>query len=367
MGLPRGTGRPRAHRPGPAREEPKLTTALVTGATGFIGGHLARALLGRGDRVRALVRDPARAQGLDGAELEIGDVTDDASLERAANGVDRVFHCAALVGDWLDKDDIRRVNIEGTGRVLEACAVAGVGRLVYISSLAVLGTKHHHGTDESAPYLETGDAYSDAKIESERLVRAFADDGRVETVVLRPGFVYGPGDRQFLPRLLDGLASGRFVYVGDGSKLLNIVYIDDLVEAALLAADASDAAGEAYNLTDGTETSLREFVTFVCDYTGLPMPTRQLPPSVAWALTYALETAAKARRSKEAPRLNRARMKFLYYNQHFSIEKAKRRLGFEPRFTYREGLPPTLDSFRSTSVRPTVAEAPAASAPRSSA
>jgi nucleoside-diphosphate-sugar epimerase len=316
--------------------------------------------------VRALVRDRSAAAGLDGAELATGDVTDSASLARAADGVDRVFHCAALVGDWLDRDNIQRVNVDGTAHVLEACDAGGVGRLVYISSLAVLGTKHHHGTDESAPYAKTGDAYSDAKIESERLVRAFADEGRVATVVLRPGFVYGPGDRQFIPRLLDSLATRRFVFVGDGSKLLNVVYIDDLVQAALLAADTPSAAGEAFNITDGTETTLREFVTLVCEHTGLPPPTRRLPPSAAWALTYALEAVAKARHAKEAPRLNRARMKFLYYNQQFSIEKARRELGFEPRFTYREGLPPTLESFRPASVRPAAAGATAASAPRSS-
>jgi nucleoside-diphosphate-sugar epimerase len=322
---------------------------------------VARALVARGDEVRALVRDPARAPDLAGAELVVGDMTDRASLAAAAEGVDRVFHCAALVGDWLDRDEIRRVNVDGTANVLDACAGAGVSRLVYISSLAVLGTKHHHGTDESAPYAKTGDAYSDAKIETERLVRG---DGRVETVVLRPGFVYGPGDRQFLPRLLDSLEARRFVYVGDGSKLLNVVYIDDLVDAILLAADEPNAAGEAYNVTDGTETSLRDFVTFICEESGLPQPTRSLRPRVAWSLTYALEAIAKARRAKEAPLLNRARMKFLYYNQHFSIEKAKRELGYEPRFTYRERLPPTLDWFRGPRAAP---GAPEADAPRSSA
>ena len=311
--------------------------------------------------MRALVRDPARARDLDGAELFVGNVTDRASLSAATDGVDRVFHCAALVGDWLDRDEIRRVNVEGTANVLDSCAETRVGRLVYLSSLAVLGTKHHHGTDESAPYAETGDVYSDAKIETERLVR---EDGRVETVAVRPGFVYGPGDRQFLPRLLDSLETRRFVFVGDGSKLLNIVYFDDLVRAVLLAADSPSAAGEAYNVTDGTETSLRDFVTFICDETGFPEPSRHIRPAVAWSLTYGLEAIARARRAKEAPRLNRARMKFLYYNQLFSIEKARRELGYDPKFTYREGLPPTLDWFRAQRGAP---EAPAAFAPRSSA
>lgn len=339
-----------------------MTTTLVTGATGFLGGHVADALLARGDRVRLLVRDPARAARLRerGAELVHGDVTDPGSLGQAVDGVERVHHCAALVGDWFKGDEIRRVNVEGTRNVLHACAAARVRRLVYLSSLAVLGTRHHHGTDESAPYRETGDAYSDAKIESEKLARDFAGRGAVETVILRPGFVYGPGDRQFLPRLLQSLTEGRFAFVGDGSKLLNVIYVDDVVQAALLADGKAGAAGEAYNLTDGTHTSLREFVTAVCELLGVPPPERRLPPALAWALTYAFEALARARRSREAPRLNRARMKFLFYNQLFSIEKARRELGFEPRFSYREGLPLTIAWFRRTGLLPQVAATPEA-------
>jgi nucleoside-diphosphate-sugar epimerase len=275
-----------------------------------------------------------------------GDVTDPRSLGPALEGADRVFHCAALVGDWLSWEEVRRVNVQGTTSLLEACAAEGVARLVYLSSLAVLGTKHHHGTDESAPYLQTGDAYSDGKIESEKVVRGFAERGAVETVILRPGFIYGPGDRQFLPRLLTGLHNGQFVFVGDGSKLLNLIYIDDLVQAALLAEGNAEAAGQVYNLTDGTRTSLREFVRFICDYASIPPPSRRIPPAVARALTYALESIARARRAEEAPRLNRGRLKFLYYNQLFSIEKARRELGFDPQFTYREGLPVALEWFR---------------------
>ena len=329
-------------------------TTLVTGATGFIGGRLADALLERGDSVRALVRDPAQAQSLSakGIELVGGDMTQHDSLAAAASGADRVYHCAAVVGDWLPADKVKRVNVEGTHALLEACAAAGVRRLVYLSSLAVLGAKHHDGTDESAPHRYTGDAYSDSKIDSEKLVRSFAERGAVETVIVRPGFVYGPGDRQFLPRLLEGLAQGQFAYVGDGTKLLNLVYVDDVAQVALLADDAEVATGQAYNVTDGTRTTLREFVSFISDSVGIPPPTRQIPPAVAWTACYVLEGIAKARRAKEAPRLNRGRMKFLYYNQHYSIEKARRELGYAPRFTYREGLPPALDWFRSAGLLP---------------
>ncbi len=333
---------------------PARPLTLVTGATGFIGGRLTAALLERGERVRALVRDPARAGDLSerGVELVRGDMADADSLREAVRGVGRAYHCAALVGDWLDRDEIRRVNVEGTRALLEACAEASVPRLVYLSSLAVLGMRHHRGTDESAPYRATGDAYSDAKIESERIVRDLERRDGVETVILRPGFVYGPGDRQFLPRLLDALVTGTFAYVGDGGKLLNVVHVDDVAQAALLAGSAANAAGEVYNLTDGTETSLREFVTFICDYLELPAPTRQIPPPAAWAACYLLEGWARVTRAKEPPRLNRGRMKFLYYNQHYSIEKARRELGYAPRFTYREGLPPTLNWFREAGLLP---------------
>ncbi len=334
-------------------------TTLVTGATGFIGGRLVSAFRERGDEVRALVRDPARAQNLaqQSVELATGDVENADSLAAAVEGVDRVCHCAAIVSEWLSPAVIRRVNVEGTRRLLDASAAAGVSRLIYLSSLAVLGSMHHRGTDESAPYRETGDAYSDSKIESERLVRGFAERGDVATVIVRPGFVYGPGDRLVLPRLIQSLVDEQFTYVGSGDKLLNIVYVDDVVQAVLLA-DEQGVPGAAYNVTDGTRTTLREFVTFAAKYLGLPPPKRSIPPAVAWALCYGLEGFAKLTRAKEPPRLNRARMKFLYYNQYYSIEKAKRELGYQPRFGYRDGLPPALDWVREEGLLPAGAPVP---------
>ena len=330
-----------------------MRTTLVTGATGFIGGRLVEALLDRGDRVRALVRDPSRAEGLAerGVELVPGDVTEPGSLRRAVRGADGVHHCAALVGDWFEKAEIQRVNVEGTKHVLDACAAESVPRLLYLSSLSVLGAKHHDGTDESATYAPTGEAYSDAKIDSERLVHGFAERGDVETVILRPGFVYGPGEPHFIPRLVDSLRKGRFAYVGDGSKLLNVVHVSDVAQAALLADTHPETGGKAYNLTDGSRTSLREWVTFTCEQLALEPPTRRLPPKLAWLLVSLLEGLARARRSKEPPRLSKGSMRFLYYNQLFSIEKARRELGYSPRITYREGLPPVLEPYRRPSMQ----------------
>lgn len=331
--------------------------SFVTGGTGFIGQRVVTALVQAGHKVRVLARDPSRARGLDlpGVELVQGDLGQPASLDDALVGAQRVFHCAAQVGDWLRPEETWRVNVEGTRALLAACVTAGVERVVHLSSLSVYGLCHHHGTDESAPHRYSGEAYIDSKIDAERMVRVFMDKAGPEIVILRPGFVYGPGDQRFMPRLLDALARRQFVYIGDGSKVLNISYVDDVAQAAVLAGATVAAAGNAYNLTDGTETSLRTFVEFICQELGIPAPKRQLPPPVAWAVCRGVEAVARARRAPEAPRLNRGRMRFLYYNQRYCIGKARRELGYHPRYTYREGLPLTLAWYREQGLLPAVA------------
>jgi nucleoside-diphosphate-sugar epimerase len=328
--------------------------SFVTGATGFIGGRLVEALVGAGQKVRVLVRDQAAAPQLHqpGVEVVLGDLGAPAALEEAVTGAQRVFHCAGLVGDWLRPEETRLVNVEGTRALLSACASAGVERVVHLSSLSVYGLGQHRGTDESAPLRYSGDAYIDSKIDAERMVRVFVGRGGPEVVIVRPGFVYGPGDRRFLPTLLGSLARRQFVYVGDGAKLLNLSYVDDVADSLVLAASTPAAAGQAYNLTDGTETSLRAFVELLCGQLGIPAPTRRIPPPVAWAACYGAEGLARARRAKEAPRLSRGRMRFLYYNQHYSGGKAQRELGYRPRFTYREGVPPTLAWYRDHGLLP---------------
>ena len=318
--------------------------SLVTGGSGFLGHRLACALVARGDRVRVLVRDPASAADLAvlGVEVVQGDMTDEGSLRRAVAGVDRLFHTAGLVGDWLDRRQAVEINVEGTRRLLAAAADAGVTRAVHVSSLSVLGTKHHHGTDEAGPYVYA-DAYTDSKIDGERVALELAEEGRLEVVVIRPGFVYGAGDNHVLRPLVERLRAGGFAFVGDGSKQLNTVYVGDVVRAALLADETPHAAGQVYNITDGRNTTLREFVTFITEYVGVPCPTRQVPGFAAKAAAALLETVARASGSKSPPALNRGRLRFLHYNQRYSIEKARRELGYEPLVSYREGLPPALD------------------------
>jgi 2-alkyl-3-oxoalkanoate reductase len=318
--------------------------SLVTGGSGFLGHRIACALVARGDRVRVLVRDPASAADLAalGVEVAQGDLTDEGSLRRAVAGVDRLFHTAGLVGDWLDRRHAMEVNVEGTRRLLAAAADAGVTRFVHVSSLSVLGTQHHHGTDETGPYVYA-DAYTDSKIESERVALEFAKEARIEVVVIRPGFVYGAGDNHVLRPLVERVRSGGFAFVGDGSKELNTVYVGDVVRAALLADETPHAAGQVYNITDGRNTTLREFVSFIAEYIGVRCPTRRVPGFVAKPGAAIMEAVARAGGSTSPPPLNKGRLRFLHYNQRYSIEKARSELGYEPLVSYREGLPPALD------------------------
>jgi nucleoside-diphosphate-sugar epimerase len=319
---------------------------LITGATGFVGARLATSLAADGHTVRGLVRDADRARALTaaGVELVTGDMTDRASLERAVQGVEQVFHTAALVGDWPDPAEIKRVNVDGTRDLVQAARDAGVRRVVHLSSLAVYGNRHHRGTDESAPYCH-GDPYTDAKIESERALFEFVARGEIEGVSLRPGFVYGPGDRTLLPKLLDALREGKFMFVGDGGKQMNIVYVEDVVQAIRLASTLDSANGRAYNITDGSNPLLREFIGSIATTLGLPTPTRHVPPAIAVAGCYSSEYLGHLLRVKRAPLMNISRLRFLYYNQNYSIARARRELGYAPRFTYREGLPPTMAWF----------------------
>ena len=143
--------------------------------------------------------------------------------------------------------------------------------------------------------------------------------------------------------LVERMRNGGFAFIGDGRKEMNTVYVDDVVGAAVLADETPDAAGQVYTITDGRNTTIREFVTYIAEYLGVPPPTRQVPVPVAKAAAVIMEAAARALGSQSPPPLNKSRLRFLYYNQRYSIEKARQELGYEPRFSYREGLPPALD------------------------
>jgi nucleoside-diphosphate-sugar epimerase len=321
------------------------STCLITGATGFVGGHLAEACRNRGYTVRALVRQGSATADLEklGVTLVPGDLHDQAALARGVEGADVVFHTAARVGDWGPTEEYRAVNVEGLRRLLDACRGRPLRRFVHFSSLGVYAARNHHGTDESEPLPEQHmDGYTQTKVESEQLALRYQREHGVPVVALRPGFIYGPRDRTVLPQLVAGLRQKTVPWITRGIRLLNTIYVGNLVEAAFLAADNPRAVGQAYNLTDGEAVSRRRFITALCEGLDLPKPRLTMPLWLARLVAWWLEGRARRRGDTEAPRLTQGRLKFLGLNLDFSIEKARRELGYQPRWSFDAGMAETI-------------------------
>jgi nucleoside-diphosphate-sugar epimerase len=322
------------------------STCLITGATGFVGGHLVRACVERGWAVRALVRPATDAGELErvGVNVVRGDLTDSATPGPALQGIDVVFNCAAKVGDWGPVEDYRAVNVEGLRALLDACRDRPVRRFVHLSSLGVYAARHHHGTDETDPLPQWHfDGYTQTKVESEQVALRYAREHAVPVVVLRPGFIYGPQDRTVLPKLLEALRKRRVRYIGNSARAMNTIFVGNLVDAMLLAAEAPAGVGEVFNLTDGERVSKRRFIEALADGVGLPHPRpAAVPLWLARLLARWMEARARRAGASKAPVLTQARVKFLGLDLDFSIDKARRELGYRPRISFDEGMRETV-------------------------
>jgi 2-alkyl-3-oxoalkanoate reductase len=190
------------------------------------------------------------------------------------------------------------------------------------------------------------DGYTQSKVESERLALSRHRDQGVPIVVLRPGFVYGPRDRIVLPRLILAMRTGVLRYVGDGQKALNTIYVKNLVDAVMLAAEKPEAVGQVYNLTDGEYVSRRRFFEAIASGMGLEPPRKSAPLWLARLLAWFMERRARRRGSECAPRLTQARLKFMALNLDFSIEKAKRELGYRPTIPFDDAIRETVAWYR---------------------
>ena len=315
---------------------------LVTGGTGFTGGHLARTLASRGYQVRALVRDPARAEGLRPAGIEPvrGDLTDAASLERACEGVAVVYNIAALYREAGLRDDVyRAVNATAVRILIDAAARAGVRRVVHCSTVGVHGDIATPPANEDAP-LRPGDIYQVTKLEGEGLAREAGARTGVEVVIARPTGIYGPGDRRLL-KLFRGIVRRRFVVLGSGRIFYHLTYVDDLVAGFRLCAEVPGIAGRTYILAGGEVTTLTDLVRLIAREAGVPPPRLRLPVWPFWMLGAACE-AICAPLGVEPP-IYRRRVDFFTKSRAFDITRARQELGYEPVVGLREGIRRTLE------------------------
>jgi nucleoside-diphosphate-sugar epimerase len=316
---------------------------LVTGAAGFLGSHLVDELLRRGAVVRAFVRSPEQASALTarGVEAVVGDIRDPQALAAALAGVQVVYHCAAAVGAHFSREEIYHHNRDGVENLLQAARDAGPARVVLVSSINVLGTRNFSMANEDLPCRRSHDPAADVKIDAERLAEEFHHRG-VAVTTLRPGFVYGPRDERNLPQLIRALQRGRFAFIGSRDNVVPIVHVRDVVQALLLAGENPAAAGRIYNLTDGSRTTIGEFVDLLADLLNLPHPRRVMRYAIPYAACVFFDVAGKIRRRSRPAPITRASLRFLGTSRLVDIGRARTELGYTPSVLYRQGLPETV-------------------------
>ncbi len=324
---------------------------LVTGAGGFLGGAIARALVARGDAVRSFSRGRYSELEALGVEHARGDLADRNAVRRAAKGCDAIVHTAAKAGVWGDPREYHRANVIGTESVLAACRAAGVSRLVYTSTPSVV---HQGGSieggDESLPYTTHASTdYQATKTQAER--SALASQSReLSVVALRPHLIWGPGDPHLVPRIVARGRRGRIALPGGGTQRVDTVYVDNAADAHLAALDrladpSAACAGRAYFITNGEPLPLREIVLGILRAAGIEARVVPIPRPLAYAAGAALEVAFRVARSEREPPLTRFVAEQLSTAHWFDIGAARRELGWSPRVSIAEGLDRLRASF----------------------
>jgi nucleoside-diphosphate-sugar epimerase len=317
-----------------------MPTAFVTGGSGFIGGALIERLRAEGWDVRALARSQAAEQRVRdrGAVPVPGDLENEAMMREGATGADVAFHAAAKVEDWGDPDEFERLNVRGTANVIAACRAAGVRRLVHVGTeAALMAGDPLVNVDETAPLRPDSPAlYSSSKAKAEQLVRDANGDG-LETVVIRPRFVWGRGDTTLLPALVELVRSGRFRWVGGGGNLTATTHVDNTVEGLWLGAIKAEP-GSVYFVTDGEPVVFREFVSRLLETQGVTPPTGSVPTTVARTAAGAAERVWRLLRRPGSPPLTRFAVWVSSQECTIDTGRAERELGYRPVTSREQGL-----------------------------
>jgi nucleoside-diphosphate-sugar epimerase len=316
---------------------------LVTGGGGFLGSHICRRLHARGDEVVALGRNRYPLLERDGIRTLQADLCDAGATLRSCEGFDAVIHSAAVPAIWGPKEMFRRINVDATRNVLDSCLACGVGKLIYTSTPSVVfGEEELCGVDESQPYPARYLAdYPASKAEAEQMVLA-ANGARLETVALRPHLIFGPGDPHLFPRIILRARAGRLRQVGDGNNLVDVTYIDNAVDAHLLALDrrrsSPSSSGHAYFISQGKPVRLWTWLGDILGRLDLPAVRRAISYRTARVVGAVAERVYRVARIRSEPPMTRFLASQLAKSHYFDISAARRDLGYEPAVSTEEGV-----------------------------
>lgn len=316
---------------------------LVTGATGFTGGALAKKLTERGNQVVALVRNTSNASNINalkqlGAELVYGDVTEREAVLKAAHGCDIIYHIAAVYRTAGHPDSYYEdVNVTGVQHVIDAALAQKVGRTVHCSTIGVHGDIEELPSDEESPF-NPGDIYQRTKLDGEELFAKAMDDG-LKGAIFRPGAIYGPGDLRLL-KMFKQIKRGFFPLFGGGKNLYHLSYIDDLTDGIILCAEHPAAIGQRFILCSDEYSTLKELSATIAQELGVKEP--KFAPPIGPLLLAANVCEAVCKPLGIEPPLHTRRVEFFVKSRAFENKKAKELIGFQPKFSTREGVKRTI-------------------------
>jgi nucleoside-diphosphate-sugar epimerase len=343
-----------------------MSDVLITGGNGFVGRHLVAELQARGDTVRVLALPNEDTTDLDGQGAWVfrGDIRQPRTLDAPINGVRTVVHLAAMMDVWRPLRDYAAVNVIGTENVCRAALAAGVDRIVHISSSSVYGMNLGRIVDEAFPMAPFPDPYPITKAAADAAVQRMIRNDGLPAVILRPDQIFGPGDHLHFGRRADRLRAGRGIIVGGGDNALPLVYITDVVQALLIAADHEDAVGNVYNITVEQPLSQWQVLAAIAREIGVSPPRFHFPYSALYAAGSLAERLATLAKTTRRPPLSRLGVAFVGTDNRYSMLRARDELGYRPNVTVEDGLQLTAAWYRGQAhpvVRPAPAEAVAAS------
>ncbi len=328
--------------------------ALVTGATGFLGSHIAERLVQRGDSVRVLVRPTSGRrflESLGGIEFVEGDVTHARTLPAAIEGVDVIYHAAAMVSDWGPWSAFQSVTVNGTRNMLKAAVAASTPRFLDVSSDAVYRYQDlRSGVTEESP-IETHfgplDYYRRSKTTAEKVARRFQARTNVSVSIVRPALILGERDAAMLPGLIAFLKTPSAAYMGSGRNVLPCVYAGDVADLCIAAATSDAAAGQTYNAVNPEHVTQRDLLDTAAETAGVSPPKRSIPYRAVYALAAVMEARARLRGWSKRPDLTRFSANLIGVDYIESASKAMRELNWRPKVSMREAVQRSVEYARS--------------------